>query len=707
MLKNRPVPSQPARAGEARCDSAQVVQRRFEALVNSIDGIVWEADPITFRFSFVSAQAERILGYRTQEWYAEGFWAAHIYPDDRERALRYCAAQTKSGVNHTFEYRMLASNGAVVWLKDSVSVEVCNGQPVSLRGIMMDITEHKRAEEALRLSATVFENSEEGIAIIDADQRFLEVNRAFCAITGYAKEDVVGKKHPLMPSDQEAAAVFQAIWKAVDEQDYWSGEVRAFRKSGEEFIAQLSMRLVRDADGKVANYIAIFSDVSRARAAQAEIERLSYFDALTGLPNRALLNDRLQHALLKAEHHHYRVALLAIDVDRLAHINEVLGHQIGDRLLAAVAERLRALMGDADTVSRHVGDEFTAVLEELDDTQAAVSRAEQVLGELERNFILDGHEVRISASIGISIYPEDGKTPELLLQHADVALHHAKNSGESRIQFFREEMNRASVERMQLESNLRMALQRHEFRVLYQPQVEFDSGCITGMEALVRWQHPQMGLVLPARFIPIAEETSHIVEIGLWVLHEACVQTRRWHELGYPHLQVAVNVSARQLRQADFSARVKQVLNETRLPPDRLELELTESMIMQRPEYVIGVMSELRALGVKFSIDDFGTGYSSLSQLKRFPLDTLKIDKSFTHDIGKGEYGSAITRAIIALGNNMRLRVVAEGVETTDQQRFLRDSECQCMQGYLFSPPVDATQFSELLKKCMPAATAG
>lgn len=707
MLKNRRVPSQPAGTSEASRDSAQLVQRRFEALVNSIDGIVWEADPVTFRFSFVSAQAERILGYRRQEWYAEGFWAAHIHPDDRDRTIRYCASQTQSGANHAFEYRMLASNGDVVWLKDSVSVEMGNGQPVSLRGIMMDITEQKRAEEALHLSSTVFENSEEGIAIMDADQRFLKVNRAFCAITGYAKEDIVGKKHPLMPSDLGAAAIYQSIWKAVDDQGSWKGEVRSFRKSGEEFIAQLSMRLVRDNGGNITNYIAIFSDVSRVMAAQAEIERLSYFDALTGLPNRALLNDRLQHALLKAEHHHHRVALLAIDVDRLAHINEVLGHKIGDRLLVAVAGRLRALMGEADTVSRHVGDEFTAVLEELDDAQAASSRAEQVLAALEKNFMLDGHEVRISASIGISIYPEDGRTPELLLQHADVALHHAKDSGESRIQFFREEMNRASQERMQLESNLRLALQRHEFRVLYQPQAELGSGRITGMEALVRWQHPQIGLIHPARFIPIAEETGHIVEVGLWVLQEACRQTRRWHEFGYSHLQIAVNVSARQLRQADFSAQVKQVLNESGLPPDRLELELTESMIMQRPEQVIGIMSELRALGVKFSIDDFGTGYSSLSQLKRFPLDTLKIDKSFTHDIGKGDYGSAITCAIIALGNNMRLRVVAEGVETPEQQHFLHDSDCQCMQGYLFSPPVPAAEFSELLKTRMPATTAG
>jgi diguanylate cyclase (GGDEF)-like protein/PAS domain S-box-containing protein len=680
-------------------DNAALAQQRFESLVNSIEGIVWEADPISFRFSFVSAHAERILGYRAEEWYEEGFWAAHIHPDDRDATVRYCATQTRIGANHTFEYRMLSKDGRTVWLKDSVSVGVQDGQPVLLRGIMFDISEQKRAEEALRLSAIVFENSAQGIAIMDAERHIRKVNRAFCLITGYEEHEVVGKEHAFFLAAAEDKSHCKAIWKAVDELGFWSGEISSRRKAGDEFIEQLSIRQVRDVSGKVAHYIGIFSDVSHAKAAQDEIARLSNFDGLTGLPNRALLHDRLQHALLKAERHHHRVALLAIDVDRLAHINEALGHHVGDRLLVAVADRLRALMSDSDTVSRHIGDEFTVVLEELDDAQTAAGLAERVLADLGRSFILEGHEVRVSACIGISIYPEDGVTPQLLLKHADVALHHAKDSGESSIQFFREEMNRASVERLHIESNLRNALQRQEFYVVYQPQVELDTGRITGMEALVRWQHPQMGMVSPARFIPIAEETGHIGEIGLWVLQEACRQTRSWHRLGHAHLQVAVNVSARQFRQEDFFEQVKQVLSETGLPAESLELELTESMIMQRPEHVISVMSKLRALGVKFSIDDFGTGYSSLSQLKRFPIDKLKIDQSFTRDIGTDANGSAITCAIIALGNSMKLRVVAEGVETRDQERFLIENGCHSMQGYLFSRPVAAKEFFNLLEQ--------
>jgi len=680
-------------------DSSTLAQQRFESLVNSIEGIVWEADPVTFRFSFVSAHAERILGYRAEDWYDEGFWATHIHPDDRDATVRYCAAQTKIGANHTFEYRMLAKDGRVVWLKDSVSVAIHEGQPALLRGIMVDVTEQKRAEEALRLSAIVFENSAQGIAIMDAERHILKINRAFFDITGYEEQEVIGHKHGFFLPASDDTAQCKVMWQAVEEQGFWSGEISTRRKSGEEFSEQLSIRQVRDASGKVTNYIVIFSDVSHAKAAQDEIARLSYFDGLTGLPNRTLLHDRLQHALLKAERHHHRVALLAIDVDRLAHINEALGHHVGDRLLVAVADRLRTLMSDSDTVSRHIGDEFTVVLEELDDAQSAAGLAERILADLSRSFMLEGHEVRVSACIGISIYPEDGETPQLLLKHADVALHHAKDSGESSIQFFREEMNRASVERLHIESNLRHAMQRQEFHVVYQPQVELGSGRITGMEALVRWQHPKMGMVSPARFIPIAEETGHITEIGLWVLREACRQTQAWHALGYSHLYVAVNVSARQFRQENFSSQVKQALQETGLPAEYLELELTESMIMQRPEHVIGVMSELRELGVKFSIDDFGTGYSSLSQLKRFPIDKLKIDQSFTRDIGTDANGSAITCAIIALGNSMKLRVVAEGVETSDQQRFLIENGCHSMQGYLFSRPVAANEFLELLKR--------
>jgi diguanylate cyclase (GGDEF)-like protein/PAS domain S-box-containing protein len=808
-------------------------QQRLTDLIDAIDGIVWEADASTFSFTFVSRQTERILGYRAEEWYAEGFWPAHIHPDDCEQAVLFCHTQTKAGLEHTFEYRMLTHDGRVVWLKDSVSVVMRDGVPATLRGIMIDITEHKlaqqaaderlhflqqlgdaipspifwkdgagryqgcnkafeeyigiprvelagksvydiappelaaayaaadndlfrtrgtqtyeakvryydgtdhdvafykatfsqtdgslgglvgvmldithrkRGEDMLRLSGTVFENSPQGILVTDDKLRILRVNRTFCEITGYEVEEVVGKTPNILQSGRHDTAFYETMWQSIKEDGAWSGEVWNRRKSGEVYTEYLSIIRVPDSSSEAAKYIGLFYDISHFKAAQMQIEQMSYFDAMTGLPNRALLNDRLQHALLNADRHNTRLALLSIDLDRLAHINDTLGHHIGDMLLKAVATRLSAAMRAADTLSRHIGDEFAVILEDLQNSQMAAELAERLLEELVRPFRIEGRDVSISACIGISVFPDDGKTPQMLLKHADVALHHAKESGEGSFQFFREEMNHASMERLQIESSLRKGLQSNEFRVHYQPQVELASGRIIGMEALIRWQHPDMGMVPPCRFIPIAEETGIVTDIGHWVLHEACLQTRRWHHAGYPHLRVAVNVSARQFNQDDFALQVRQILHDTGIAPDRLELELTESMIMQRPERVVAVMADLRALGVKFSIDDFGTGYSSLSQLKHFPIDKLKIDQSFIRDIGNDASSTAIARAIIALGRSMHLSVVAEGVETTSQQRFLVDCGCHSMQGFLFSRPLPADEFSALLARHTPVAQNG
>lgn len=815
------MPSFPDPLPDAVAEAPPDPQQRFANLVNCIDGIVWEADPVTFRIIFVSAQTAHILGYRIEDWYAEGFWADHIHPQDREQAVSNCAAFTKAGKNYILEYRMLAADGRVVWFKDSACVSISAGQSVSLCGIMvditdqklllqrnaeqvhfsqqlgdtipspifwkdaegryqgcnkafeayigipcddligksvfdisprelaetyaaadqvlfdsrgtqiyeadvryadgshksvvfnkatfekeggglgglvgviLDITELKHAEQALRLSASVFESSTDGIVITDAKTRILKVNRAFSNITGYAADEALGQTPAMLHSGQQGAAFYRSMWQSLAKHGRWSGELWNRHKLGHAFIERLSISQVLDASGAVTNYIGIFSDISDAKAAQSQIDRLSYFDALTNLPNRAQLQDRLQHALSNAESTHQRVTLLTMNIERLGYINDTLGHHVGDQVIIAVAERLVASVRAVDTVFRHLGDEFAVILEDLDSTDSAARMAERVLTALSEVFHLDEHELIVGACIGISVFPDDGKTPVLLLRNADIALHHAKGSGS--FQFFREEMNAASMERLLIENSLRLALQRNEFRVYYQAQLNFVSGQITGMEALVRWTHPEMGLVSPVRFIPVAEETGLIIEIGMWVLRTACDETRRWHQRGYDYLRVAVNVSAKQFNQDNFAAQVKQVLQDTGLAPDRLELELTESLIMQRPDRVIATMQELRAIGVRFSIDDFGTGYSSLSQLKRFPIDKLKIDQSFTNDIGIDVNGAAIARAIIALGTSMHLQVIAEGVETLEQQRFLIENGCHSMQGYLFSRPIPADDFLRLL----------
>ncbi|WP_272938365.1 putative bifunctional diguanylate cyclase/phosphodiesterase [Noviherbaspirillum denitrificans] len=427
---------------------------------------------------------------------------------------------------------------------------------------------------------------------------------------------------------------------------------------------------------------------------------MSFFDGLTGLPNRALLQDRLRQALLNAQREDTQVAVLVLDLHDLARINELLGQQVGDQLIMAIAQRWQSVIRAGDTLSRRVSDEFAVVFANCPGACAAGELAQRMLDELSRPFDLNGHEVGMRACIGISLFPEDGHTPEQLLKNADVALNHARECGTGSYQFYREGMNQASMERLLIESSLRLALQRNEFLLHYQPQIELASGCVVGMEALVRWQHPGMGLVSPARFIPIAEENGQIVDIGLWVLRQACMQTKLWSDRGHSGLRVAVNVSARQFSQSSFAADVKEVLAETGLPPNQLELELTESLIMHRTERVILVMHELRDLGVTFSIDDFGTGYSSLAHLKRFPIDKLKIDQSFTRDIGSDEGGTAITRAVIALGQSLRLQVVAEGVETPEQKAFLTEHGCHGMQGYLFSKPLSAGEFGAFLDWC-------
>lgn len=584
-------------------------------------------------------------------------------------------------------------------------INLVSGRPMWVDGKLAgfvttytDITERKHTERMLQLSETVFNNTAMGIAVTDSQRRIIKVNAAFCAITGYKECEVLGKTHAVLSSGRQGPAFYQEMWREIEKTGSWNGEIWNRKKSGELYAEHLSIKRVVDKTGAVTNYIGIFTDISNYKIAQDQIEQLSFFDALTGLPNRALLRDRLQQVLHAATRHERHVALLLIDLDRLAHINDSLGHRIGDLLLLRLKERWQPLVRATDTLSRHIGDEFAVIVDDLKNAQDAAELAERLLGALNDPFDLEGQEVNVSACVGISIFPTDGGTADTMLKNADVALHHAKESETGRFQFFKEEMNHAAMERLLIESSLRQALARGEFLIYYQPQVDLVSGRIKGMEALARWQHPELGLVSPAKFIPIAEDTGQIVAIGAWIMKQACLQAREWNASPNTDLTVAVNVSAKQFNHVGFAEQVRQVLQETGLPPHHLELEITESVIMERPEHVVSVMQELRDIGVRFSIDDFGTGYSSLSQLKRFPIDTLKIDQSFTRDIGIDENGTTITRAVIALGRSMQLQVVAEGVETNEQQQFLAEHGCHGMQGYLFSKPVDAAAFSALLE---------
>ncbi len=557
--------------------------------------------------------------------------------------------------------------------------------------------ERGRADAALRQAAAALASTADGVVITDLRPRIVSVNRAFTAITGYAEAEVTGRSPSLLASGREGRSFFRAMWKGLRESGNWRGEIWSRRKDGELFPQLLTLSTVHDEAGQPCNYVGVMTDLSQIKDTEARFEHLAHYDPLTGLPNRLLLQSRLVHALDTAERHKQRLAVLYVDLDRFKNINDSLGHPVGDELLESLARRmLEQLQGD-DTLGRLGGDEFLLILENLHRPEDAAGVATKLIGLLEQPFRLpSGHEVYVGASIGISLYPEDGTSGTELIQHADVAVYQAKESGRNTYSFYTPTMTAAANDRLDLEARLRQALARNEFTLHYQPQIDLDSGALIGCEALVRWNDPQQGLVAPDRFIPLAEETGLIVPLGEWVLREACSQARRWLDAGFPHLLMAVNLSARQLRQPDLVAHVSAILQETGLPAEVLKLELTESMIMGNAEEAVALLQNLKDLGVRLSIDDFGTGYSSLAYLKRFPIDELKIDRSFVRDIPLDSNDNEIAAAIIGMARGLRLRVIAEGVETEAQKSFLKQCGCHAYQGYLYSRPLPAQEFASL-----------
>ena len=573
-----------------------------------------------------------------------------------------------------------------------------SGEVAGIVGVMTDVTEQKRLEREFKLAASVFDNAAEAITITDDTPVILKVNRAFTEITGYTAAEVVGKNPSILSSGRQDKAFYTHMWSRLKEDGYWFGEIVNRRKSGEDFPEWLSISAVRSEGRRPANYIGIFTDISQAKNAEAKIERLSLYDALTELPNRTLFVDRLRQAITLASRRRHEVGVLLIGLDGLRQINDSFGYDVGDQTLRAVGQRLQTVLRSGDTVARYMSDQFVVLLSDLLDAPDAGIVASNILQMLGEPLSLGGRDVSVGGHVGIAVYPRDGEDPAVLVRGADVAMHHAKREGKNLYQFFSADLENNTLERLMLESGLRSALARNQFHLQYQPQVDAQTCRIVGVEALIRWQHPDLGLIPPIRFISLAEETGQIIAIGDWVLETACRQAREWLDAGHP-LSVSVNLSARQFRQRDIAERVEKALNEFGLPPNLLELELTESMVMHDPERAVTALRRLRDMGVRVSIDDFGTGYSSLSYLKRFEIDKLKIDRSFVSDIPHDANDMAIAGAVIALGKSLKLRVVAEGVETLGQLDFLRAQGCHDIQGFYFSRPVDAVVITGMLAR--------
>ena len=562
-----------------------------------------------------------------------------------------------------------------------------------------EIAQRRAAEAGLQLAAKVFGQSNEAIMITDAENRIVQVNAAFTRITGYQSEEVLGHNPRLLSSGRQSPQFYHGMWQQLLSNNRWRGEIWNRRKSGEVFPEWLSISNVTDAQGKLTHHIALFIDITERKKEEAQMERLASYDTLTGLPNRNLLADRVEQGIAQAQRHQSLLAMLFIDLDHFKNINDSLGHDVGDGLLQQVAERLKLCLRRSDTIARLGGDEFIALLTEISGEAEASFVAEKMLAVLGDGFEVGGHTVHIAASIGISLFPNDGANKVELMRNADLAMYRAKDSGRNRFAFYEEAMNRKAVERQQLESDLRGAIEQQQFMLYYQPKVALAEDRVVGLEALLRWRHPQLGLISPAVFIPVAEQCGLIHRIGDWVLRQAVLQQRLWQSQGYRIVPVAVNLSAAQFREAGLIAQIERILQEGGLDPRHIELELTESLLMQAETDSAALLGRLHAAGFNLALDDFGTGYSSLSRLKQLPMQTLKIDQSFVRDIATDLNDRSIVTATAAMAHALGMKVVAEGVETMEQLEFIRELRCEEYQGYLFSQPVPADEAAHFLQK--------
>ncbi|MEQ1529946.1 MAG: EAL domain-containing protein, partial [Methylococcales bacterium] len=660
--------------------------------------------------NWVSDNITRITGYSLQEALQPSWWVQHLYQEDRDRVLQESQALF-TGHRFTYEYRFAHKDGSLLWIRDEQhQILDAQGQLVEILAAWTDISKQKAEEINLRIAATAFE-SKDAIMIADKNNHIIRVNRTFTQLTGYSLDEVLGRSPAILKSGRHNDEFYQTMWQELQQTQHWEGEIWNKRKDGKIYPEWLTITAVIDEHSEVSHYVGTFFDISERKATEEYIRHLAYYDSLTGLPNRRMIQDRLSIAMAHSERNEQHGALMFMDLDRFKILNDTQGHDVGDQLLIEVAHRLLACVREGDTVARLGGDEFVVMLENLSGIpeEAGIQAhmvAEKIAATLaaiywlvvgyttENKILLEHHS---SASIGIVLFLGYEVSSEELLKHADMAMYQAKHAGRNAIRIFDPTMQQALNLRAALEFDLRQALARQELSLDYQVQVD-GNGRTIGAEALLRWRQPNRGLIPPGQFIPLAEETGLILAIGFWVLQQGCLTLTNWAKNpATKHLKLAVNVSARQFRQTDFVEQVQQALQDSGANPLLLKLEITESLVMDNIDETIATMHAIKALGVGFSMDDFGTGYSSLSYLQRMPLDQLKIDQAFVRDLSDDSHDAAIIRIILSLGDSLGLTVIAEGVETQIQRDYLAEHGCPVFQGYYFGRPMNLAEFEQSL----------
>jgi len=693
------VPKTPPDATETEVFPVSDDDGRYRSIFeNAVEGIYQTT--VHGGYLRVNPALARMYGYDSPDRLIAGLTniATQLYVDPQRRD-DFADAMARDGVVKDFEAQIYRRDGSTIWIEENARcVQDSTGCILYYEGMVTDISARKASEEQIRLLATVFESVSDGILVIDRELIVCAANPAFTNITGLLSSDLIGQAPRLSVAGFEERGLIERICGLADETGHWRGELGCVRPDYQPFAAWVSVTTVRDPDGKTEFFVLACSDITDRKRQEDRIRYQANFDALTNLPNRRFLHEQLDQAIRLAIPEKKRLAVAFLDLDRFKQINDSLGHRAGDALLKQVARRLRSASRATDIVGRYGGDEFVMIFPNINNNFSGSFLAEKLLYSFSDPFQLPERELFCAPSIGIAFYPDDADTADGLIRCADLAMYHTKRSGPRRYTLFSEEMMQQSSRRLDIEHDLRHAIQRDEFVMHYQSKFDFETGRVVGAEGLVRWNHPSGALISPGEFIPIAEETGLIAQIGELTLRKVCEQAQAWRKAGLPLEGIAVNLSPREFHDSRIVQLVRTVLDETGLPPDFLELELTEGAMIVDIDHAVDTLRRLKSIGVRLAIDDFGTGYSSLAYLKRFPIDTLKIDRSFVHEVASNATDTAIIDTIIGLASSLGFSVVAEGVETIEQALVLREHNCRYAQGYLICRPLPAATFAESIQ---------